>query len=196
MASIDKAAVVFSIAIAAIGVGIALYGGSTQDTSSYTSSVDSADYLEQDAQIDYFGELEGEMKEEESMMVDGMIMEESSVEFSEDVVMKKTEKSTGPQTHDVEIPLGTSVQGCQETNECYIPADITINAGDTVTWTNADTAVHTVSAGIATDAKLEVFHSDLMLPAADPWSQTFEDSGSYDYFCIVHPWMIGSVTVN
>ena len=196
MASIDKAAVVFSIAIAAIGVGIALYGDSTQDTSSYTSLDEPTRTLEQDTQTDPYEESKVDIKEKDAMMTDGMIMEGSSIEFGEDVVMKKTEKSTGPQTHDVEIPLGTSVQGCQETNECYIPADITINAGDTVTWTNADTAVHTVSAGIATDAKLEVFHSDLMLPAADPWSQTFEDSGSYDYFCIVHPWMIGSVTVN
>ncbi|MEK0349586.1 MAG: hypothetical protein QQN50_07350 [Nitrosopumilus sp.] len=28
------------------------------------------------------------------------------------------------------------------------------------------------------------------------WSHEFNDAGIYDYFCMVHPWMIGTVTVN
>ena len=34
----------------------------------------------------------------------------------------------------VSVPAGTSVPGCEETNECYIPYEVTVNAGETVTW--------------------------------------------------------------
>ena len=54
---------------------------------------------------------------------------------------------SGPQTVSVDIPSGTAVPGCEETNECYLPASVTINVGDTVEWTNSDTAAHTVTGG-------------------------------------------------
>ena len=46
------------------------------------------------------------------------------------------EETAAPQTHTVDAPAGTSVPGCEETNSCFTPADITINAGDTVEWNN------------------------------------------------------------
>jgi len=101
----------------------------------------------------------------------------------------------GPQTVDVEIPTGTSVPGCEETNECFLPSDVSINSGDTVTWTNTDTAAHTVTAGSPADGPSGVFDSSLILGGAQ-YSHTFDDSGSFDYFCMVHPWMVGSVNVN
>jgi len=124
--------------------------------------------------------------------------ESDTVELKEEVMMEEEtvmEELAGPTTVHVEIPVGTSIPGCEETNECYSPADITINAGDTVHWMNIDSAVHTVTAGTPADAKMEVFHSDLVMPGAN-WQNTFDDAGSYDYFCMVHPWMTGSVTVN
>ena len=45
----------------------------------------------------------------------------------------------------VSIPAGSSVPGCHETNECFIPSDITINVGSEITWTNNDNAAHTVT---------------------------------------------------
>ena len=124
-----------------------------------------------------------ETQEEESMMEESM-MEESMME-----------EPAGPMTHVVDMPAGTSVPGCEETNECYIQADITINAGDTVEWTNSDTAAHTVTGGSPADGPSGVFDSSLVMGGAS-YSFTFNDAGSYDYFCMVHPWMVGSVTVN
>ncbi len=112
--------------------------------------------------------------------------------MEEEVMM---EEPTGPTTHSVDIPTGTSVPGCEESNSCWSPADITINAGDTVEWNNIDSVAHTVTAGSPTDAQIEVFDSSLLMGDAS-WSFTFDDAGSYDYFCMVHPWMVGSVTVN
>ena len=105
------------------------------------------------------------------------------------------EKPAGPTTHTVDMPVGTSVPGCEESNACYLPADITINAGDTVNWVNIDSAAHTVTGGSPADGPSGVFDSSLVMAGAE-YAFTFNDSGSYDYFCMVHPWMVGSVTVN
>ncbi|MFB5619583.1 MAG: plastocyanin/azurin family copper-binding protein [Nitrosopumilus sp.] len=120
-----------------------------------------------------------------------------TVELEEKVTMEDTtvDKPVGPTTHTVDIPVGTSVPGCEESNSCYLPANITINVGDTVEWINIDTAAHTVTGGSPADGPSGVFDSSLVMADAS-YAFTFNDSGSYDYFCMVHPWMTGSVTVN
>ena len=113
--------------------------------------------------------------------------------MEEEVMMEEIMEE--PTTVHVEIPAGTSVPGCEETNSCFTPADITINAGDTVHWMNVDTAAHTVTAGTSADVQIEVFDSSLLM-ADGTWSHEFNDAGIYEYFCMVHPWMTGTVTVN
>jgi plastocyanin len=130
---------------------------------------------------------------------EAMIVEAKTVELEEEIVMEDTtpamEEPAGPTTHTVDIPVGTSVPGCEESNACYLPADITINAGDTVEWINVDTAAHTVTGGSPADGPSGVFDSSLVMADA-VYAFTFNDSGNYDYFCMVHPWMVGSVSVN
>ena len=94
----------------------------------------------------------------------------------------------------ISTPQGTSVPGCETTNECYIPYEVEIHVGDEVTWTNDDTAAHTVTAGSAADGPSGVFDSSLFM-AGTTFSHTFEAVGEYPYFCMVHPWMEGIVTV-
>jgi len=95
----------------------------------------------------------------------------------------------------VDIPAGTSVPGCEETNSCWSPADITINVGDTVEWVNIDTAAHTVTGGSPANGVSGVFDSGLVMGGAT-YSFKFDNVGNYDYFCMVHPWMIGEIVVN
>ncbi|MGD8707381.1 MAG: PEFG-CTERM sorting domain-containing protein [Nitrosopumilaceae archaeon] len=99
-------------------------------------------------------------------------------------------------TASVSIPQGTSVPGCEETNECYIPYDVTIDVGGEVTWSNDDTAAHTVTSGTPSDGPDGLFDSSLFM-AGTTFSVKFEgfEPGSYDYFCMVHPWMQGIVSV-
>ncbi|MFB5617118.1 MAG: PEFG-CTERM sorting domain-containing protein [Nitrosopumilus sp.] len=94
----------------------------------------------------------------------------------------------------VSTPQGTSVPGCEATNECYIPYEITINVGEEVTWSNDDSAAHTVTAGSASDGPSGVFDSSLFM-AGTTFSHTFEEAGTFPYFCMVHPWMEGIVNV-
>jgi plastocyanin len=123
----------------------------------------------------------------------------TTVELMEkEEVMKPEVESpamTGPVTVEVSVPSGTSVPGCEETNECYIPATVSINAGDTVSWLNDDTAAHTVTSGSAADGPSGVFDSSLLI-AGGTFEHTFDSSGTEDYYCMVHPWMTGSVQVS
>ncbi len=93
----------------------------------------------------------------------------------------------------VSLPQGTSVAGCEETNECFLPPMITVNPGDEVVWSNDDSVVHTVTSGTISDAD-GLFDSNLFM-AGETFSHTFDTLGNYDYFCKVHPWMVGQVLV-
>jgi len=99
-----------------------------------------------------------------------------------------------PFSGTISLPSGSSVPGCDETNECFIPADVSINVGETVTWSNDDSAAHTVTSGVPGAAD-DVFDSSLFM-AGTTFSHTFDEAGEYDYFCLVHPWMTGKVQVN
>jgi plastocyanin len=193
MAGIDKAAIVFSIAIVAIGVGFAAYMGGVQENSPVvTSPAASPKVMETEAMAAEKAAEKAAMAEAEAMAAEKAAMAEAEAMAAEKAAMAE---ATGPTTHTVEIPVGTSVPGCEESNACYLPANITINAGDTVEWPNIDTAAHTVTGGSPAEGPSGVFDSSLLMADAT-FAFTFEDAGEYDYFCMVHPWMIGSVSVN
>jgi plastocyanin len=83
--------------------------------------------------------------------------------------------NANPQTYTV------SIQGF-----AFNPANLTINQGDTVTWTNQDSAAHQI--------KETTFQSD-MLATGQSYSHTFTTAGVYSYYCTVHPSMTGQITV-
>ncbi|MFZ8908358.1 MAG: cupredoxin domain-containing protein, partial [Nitrosopumilaceae archaeon] len=203
MTSIDKAAIGFSIAIVAIGVGFAFVGDSAQNTAMTSPPVTSAPTTsapvpveEPEPQTDPFAELAAEVREGSEVEEMEVEVEEMEVEVEEmEVEVEEVEEPAGPQTVSVDIPAGTAVPGCEETNECYLPASVTINAGDTVEWINSDTAAHTVTGGSPANGPSGVFDSSLVLGGAT-YAYTFEEAGSFDYFCMVHPWMVGDVQVN
>jgi plastocyanin len=73
-------------------------------------------------------------------------------------------------------------------NFAFNPPTVTVMAGQTVTWTNADTVAHTTSSDTG------VWNSG-PLPPGMSFSQTFPTAGTYAYHCIIHPRMTGTVTV-
>jgi len=97
-------------------------------------------------------------------------------------------------TVGVSIPEGTSVRGCETTDECYIPFGVKIDVGDEVIWTIEDMAFHTVTSGNPTDGPDDLFDSG-MFKIDEQFSHKFEESGNFDYFCTLHPWMEGIVVV-
>ncbi|MCE9651866.1 MAG: hypothetical protein K8Q89_02230 [Nitrosarchaeum sp.] len=219
MASIDKAAIVFSIAIVAVGVGFAFYGGQVQDhgpavstpvvtktapTTSVPTTVPSAQFG-----ADIAAKVKQEVPTEKTVASKEPVKTETvpaapvenpaaPVENPDAPVENPAapvENPAGPQTVSVTIPSGTSSPGCETSNACFSPSAVTINVGDTVEWTNTDTAAHTVTSGNPADGPSGVFDSSLIMGKAS-FSQKFDKAGSYDYFCMVHPWMTGNVKVN
>ena len=90
---------------------------------------------------------------------------------------------------------GTSVPGCEKTNDCFIPSTVTIDIGGEVVWKNVDNAAHTVTSGVLADGGPDgIFDSGLFTPDAE-FSHVFDTPGEYPYFCLVHPWSTGMVIV-
>jgi predicted secreted protein with PEFG-CTERM motif len=98
-------------------------------------------------------------------------------------------------TAEVDMAVGSSVVGCETINECYIPHMVTIDVGGEVMWNNIDAMAHTVTAGTPTEGLSEHFDSGLVAPGA-MFSHEFTEAGTFDYFCMVHPWMTGAVMVS
>lgn len=93
-------------------------------------------------------------------------------------------------------------------NIAYDPASIEIDAGTGITWTNEDEGVsHTATSGLPGDngvpgvSKGEppqpdgVFDGDLP-DASSEFTFTFDEPGTFAYFCRVHPSMTGEVIVD
>ncbi len=90
---------------------------------------------------------------------------------------------------------GSSTPGCEANNECFVPASLTINVGDMVIWDNVDNAAHTITSGVLAEGGPDgIFDSGLVSPGTE-FSHTFDDEGTFPYFCLVHPWMSGEVAV-
>ena len=98
-----------------------------------------------------------------------------------------------PMSVTVEPVAGSGAPGC-ETTECYTPSTVTIAAGGTVTFTNTDTAPHTSTSGSAANGPDGVFDTSLIMMNAS-FDVTLADAGTYTYFCMVHPWMEGTIIV-
>ena len=194
MASIDKAAIVFSIAIALVGVGVAAMG-SAVDNSPAAPTQQMSSSANTDAAAEARAEAAAEAADAAAAKAAAKAAAEARAEAAADAAAAKAAADAGPQTHIVETAMGSGAPGCETSNACYLPQDITISTGDTVLWDNVDTAAHTVTGGSPADGPSGVFDSSLLMAGLD-YSFTFNDAGNYDYFCMVHPWMVGSVTVN
>jgi plastocyanin len=95
----------------------------------------------------------------------------------------------------VAIPSGTAMPGCEKVGLCYDPPSLIIFTGGEIIWRNDDTSTHTVTSGNIIEGPDGIFDSGL-IKAGATFAYKFEESGQYDYFCMIHPWANASVTVN
>lgn len=123
--------------------------------------------------------------------------------FAQNVTNSTTQNATNATTAtatdkvQVSIVPGASVL----TDDAYSPNPVEVAVGQTVIWTNDDTAFHTVTSGTvgAADAG-QSFDSGLAGPNAliskgKTFEHTFDTAGEYPYFCTLHPAMVGTVIV-
>ena len=73
-------------------------------------------------------------------------------------------------------------------NFAFAPKNLTVSAGNTVTWKNADDSPHRI-------ADVNGAYASAALDTDDSFSHTFAKAGVYKYFCSIHPYMVGTIVV-
>ena len=77
----------------------------------------------------------------------------------------------------------------------YAPNPLTINPGDIITWYNADTRSHTATSGSDGDPdEGQLFDSDAII-SKQAFTLKFDNKGTFDYYCVYHPSMVGEIIV-
>ena len=94
---------------------------------------------------------------------------------------------------DVIIPIKVSRPGCDIEDICYIPPNIVVEKGKSVTWLNEDSSFHSVTSGFYPEPS-GLFDSGHLDPYQS-YTLSFDEYGTYDYFCTLHPWMKAQVIV-
>ena len=102
-----------------------------------------------------------------------------------DLLGTASKESKVVDTTSCEIESGATMQTA---NKSFHPGIIRVNAGDTVKWENKDIGAHTVT------SKDGTFDSGMIMKGGS-FENKFEQKGTFDYFCALHPWMRGSVQV-
>jgi len=94
---------------------------------------------------------------------------------------------------DVVIPMKVSRPGCDIEDICYIPSNIVVEKGKSVTWLNEDSSFHSVTSGFYPEPS--GFFDSGHLDPYQSYTLSFDEIGTYDYFCTLHPWMFAQVIV-
>lgn len=101
--------------------------------------------------------------------------------------------------YDINMPTGSSSPDApyfwqnEKTGEAT--GDIEVSLGDTVIWKNGDQAKHIITSGTLENGPDGIFGGTDFLIPGDFYDFTFKKKGTYPYFCLIHPWMTGVVTV-
>jgi plastocyanin len=74
--------------------------------------------------------------------------------------------------------------------EEFNPAVLTVTAGTIVTWTNSDMEDHTVTSYTSIPS-----FNGYLNASGGTFSYTFTTSGTYPYYCTIHPYMLGTIIV-
>ena len=74
-------------------------------------------------------------------------------------------------------------------NFSFTPATLTVPVGAKVTWTNKDDVPHTVV------STTKAFPHSPAMDTDESFSYAFAKAGTYEYYCSVHPKMVGKVVV-
>src|SRR5438445_4592145 len=94
----------------------------------------------------------------------------------------------------VYITNSTSTKECAYTPSCFLPYQVTISLGNTVTWINIDNKTHTVTTGTTNFGPVGTFDSGYIEPGKS-FTQFFGSIGKYRYFDKTNPWATGIVLV-
>lgn len=98
-----------------------------------------------------------------------------------------------------EIAVSITPNSSTKTTDAFDPYPVEIVKGDTVTWTNGDTTLHTVLSGTPSGGATGQFGGNASAPtillAGQTLTYTFNEEGEVPFYCNLHPTMVGLVKV-
>jgi plastocyanin len=95
----------------------------------------------------------------------------------------------------VEVKISKGSSAINNT-QFYAPPEVQVAAGNSIKWTNDDNVIHTVTQGKPSEgANSTEFNSGPIQPGGT-FVHFFDESGTVDYYCTIHPHMKGKVIVN
>ena len=77
----------------------------------------------------------------------------------------------------------------------YDPSPLTVKAGTTVTWTNNDSTIHTVTSGLPEKGDVGTLFDSSLISPGNTFVHVFDKQGTFDYSCTLHPFMHGQINV-
>ncbi len=103
-------------------------------------------------------------------------------------------------THTINIPTGAGDPNApyfwQVETTGNTDGEITIQVLDFIQWENADQALHTVTSGTgSSDPDSGVLFDSGVFNPGEGFTFQFTEAGTYDYYCILHLWMVGTINV-
>ena len=122
-------------------------------------------------------------------------LKKKEVKKTDTKTIKKSDnvKTTSKQNVNIKITKSSSTKtNCAD--KCFTPNNVRVSVGSSVTWKNDDSQPHTVFSGNPADGPDGKFESELIKPGKT-FPTKFTKKGTFDYFCLIHPWMQGRVTV-
>lgn len=76
----------------------------------------------------------------------------------------------------------------------YIPLNLEVSTDTTVTWINEDTVPHTIQSQDESGSIIGLFNSAPLM-TGEKFEHYFDEEGVYNYYCSLHPWRVGIITV-
>ena len=147
----------------------------------FTHSVDASavpDWIKNTAK--WYGD--GDISEDDFLNAIKYLIQQKIIVISDDGT------STKP---NIVIPNGNSEKG---SHGFYEPMHLDITKETVVIWENQDDYGHTIQSQDNAGRVIPIFNSDILL-TGQTFEHKFTENGDYQYFCTLHPWRVGTISV-
>jgi plastocyanin len=104
----------------------------------------------------------------------------------------KEDNKVAPPTINISIVKGSTPLG----DKAYQPNPSHVKVGSKITWTNDDRTTHTATSGTITSNEYGKIFDSGFLNKGKSFTIVFDHSDDYEYFCLLHPTMIGKIIVS
>ena len=128
---------------------------------------------------------EGSISEMEFLNAIKFLLENDLIDWEEEKVIPENSNSS------VIIPNGNFDVA---NTGFYIPLNLEVATGSVVTWINEDSVPHTIQSQDEKGTIIGLFNSAPLM-TGERFEYNFDEAGVYNYFCSLHPWRVGIITV-